>query len=301
MGSLTRFLFTVALTATVPQSESAAQSPVDWAAVGRALGKAGTMQAGDVYKIGLPRTDMQVTIGTTTIKPALALGSWVAFKQTGVNEAMVMGDLVLLDSEVVPVTTALQEGGIEQTAIHNHLLGESPHVFYMHIRGMGDPVKVATAIHAALVLTKTPLGESPPASNAAPAFELDSAQVVRGLGRSGKVNGGVYQVSVPRAETISEGGMAVPPAMGVATALNFQPVGGGRAAVSGDFVLVASEVNPVIQSLRQNGIAVTALHSHMLDESPRLFFMHFWAVDDAGRLARGLRAALDRTHSVASH
>jgi hypothetical protein len=254
------------------------------------------MQPGDVYKVGLPRGDLQVTIGVITIKPALALGSWVAFKETGPDQVTAMGDLVLLDAEVGPVTAALQEGGIEQTAIHNHLLNESPHVVYMHIRGQGNPITVAMAIHGALVLTGTPLGTPAPAPNPPAALELDSSQVAHALGRSGKVNAGVYQVSVARAETITEHGLEVPPAMGVATAINFQPVGGGRAAVAGDFVLVAAEVNPVIQALRQNGIMVTALHSHMLDESPRLLFMHFWAVDDAVKLASGLRAALDKTN-----
>lgn len=281
---------------TVTQAGYAARPSIDWAAVGRALGKPGSIQPGDVFRVGLPRTDLQVTVGGTAIKPALALGSWVAFKESGANEAVAMGDLVLLDTDVAPVTTKLQEGGIEQTAIHNHLLNESPHVTYMHIRGRGDPVKVAAAIHSALVMTRTPLGEVPAATNVAVALDLDTALIAHTLGRSGKVNGGVYQVSVPRAEAITHGGMEIPPAMGVATAINFQPVGGQRAAVSGDFVLLASEVNSVIQALNQHGIAVTALHSHMLDESPRLFFMHFWAIDDAVKLAAGLRAALDKTN-----
>jgi len=296
-----RFFFPLAFAAVLAapsaaRAQNAAASPIDWSAVGQALGKSGSMQPGDVYKVGLPRTDLQVTVESIPIKPVLALGSWVAFKQTGVNDAMAMGDLVLLDSEVVRVTAILQKGGVEQTAIHNHLLNESPHVTYMHIRAHGDPVKVATAIHAALVSTGTPLGGAP-AGNAAAAFELDTARVAQALGRSGKVNGGVYQVSVPRAETIIDGGIEVPPAMGVATALNFQPIGGQRAAVSGDFVLIASEVNPVIQALRQGGIEVTALHSHMLYESPRLLFMHFWATNDATMLAGSLRAALDKTNS----
>jgi Domain of Unknown Function (DUF1259) len=293
-----RVLCSVACAAALAsaQAQLGSRSPIDWEAVGQALGKAGTMQPGDVYKVGLPRADLQVTVGATTIKPVLALGSWVAFKQTGPDQVTAMGDLVLLDAEVAPVTAALQEGGIEQTAIHNHLLNESPHIMYMHIRGHGNPITVATAIHGALVRTGTPLGASAPAPNPPAALDLDSAQVARALGRSGKVNGGVYQVSVARAEIITEHGMEVPPAMGVATAINFQPVGGARAAVSGDFVLVAGEVNPVIQALRQGGIAVTALHSHMLDESPRLLFMHFWAVDDAVKLATELRVALDRTN-----
>jgi hypothetical protein len=268
------------------------QASIDWSKVGLALGKPGSMQPGDVYKVSLPRSDLQVTAGGVPAKPALALGSWVAFKPAGSSgEAMAMGDLVLLEGEVGPVVRELQEQDIEQTAIHNHLLHESPRVMYVHIRGQGDPVKLATAIHSALTRSKTPFGESAkkPAS-----IPLDTAAVSQALGASGKVNGGVYQVSVPRREKVTEAGMEVPPAMGVATALNFQPTGGKRAAISGDFVLIGSEVNPVIKSLRQSGIEVTALHSHMLDESPRLFFMHFWANDDAVKLARGLRAALDK-------
>jgi uncharacterized protein DUF1259 len=269
----------------------AAVTPINWSKVAEALGKAGAVQPDEVYKVGMPRGDLHVTVGGVPIKPALALGSWVGFKQTGPNEVMAMGDLVLLDSEVGPVTGKLQEGGVQQTAIHNHLLHESPHVLYVHILGQGEPIKIAGAIHAAVALTKTPMeaGAGKPES-----LDLDTVQVNQILGRSGKVSGGVYQVSVPRAEAVTENGMEVPPAMGVATALNFQPRGGRKAAITGDFVLIGSEVNPVIQVLKQNGIEVTALHSHMLDESPRLFFMHFWANDDPMKLARGLRTALDK-------
>ena len=271
--------------------ETASNTPVDWSKVGDALGKAGSVQPGDVYKVSMPRSDLRVTLGGVPIKPALALGSWVGFKQTGGNEVAAMGDLVLLEKEVAPVVAKLQESGLEQTAIHNHLLHESPHVMYVHIRGRGDAVKIASAIHAALALTRMPFGA--PASKPE-ALALDTMQISRILGQSGKGNGGVYQVNVPRAEAITENGMEVPPAMGVATALNFQPTPGQKAAITGDFVLISREVNPVIRVLRQNGIEVTALHSHMLDESPRLFFMHFWANDDALKLAKGLRAALDK-------
>jgi hypothetical protein len=266
-------------------------TPIDWTKVAEALGKAGAVQPGEVYKVGMPRGDLHVTVGGVQIKPALALGSWVGFKQTGPSEVTAMGDLVLLDSEVGPVLSKLQEGGIEQTAIHNHLLREAPRVIYAHIHGHGDPTKIATAIHAALTLTKTPMSA---AAAKAETLQLDTTQISQILGRAGKGSGGVYQVSVPRAETVTEGGMEVPPALGVATALNFQPTGGKNAAITGDFVLIGTEVNPVIRTLKEHGIEVTALHSHMLDESPRLFFMHFWANDDALKLAKGLRAALDK-------
>lgn len=265
----------------------------DWKAVGQALGKEGSVQPGDVYKVSLPRSDLQVNVGGVQVKPALALGSWVAFKKSG-NTAMVMGDLVLTEDEVTPVMTKLQEGGIEQTALHNHLLHESPRVMYMHISATGDAVKIAKAIHDALSLSKTPFTSPAGGGDQNQDLGIDTKQLDQTMGQSGKVNGGIYQYSVPRAEAVNDNGMEVPPSMGVATAINFQPTGGGKAAVTGDFVLIASEVNPVIKALRDNGIEVTALHSHMLDEAPRLFFMHFWANDEAQKLAHGLRAALDK-------
>ncbi len=267
---------------------------IDWTAVGQALGRAGAMQPGDVYKVSFPRSDLAVTADGVAIKPALALGAWAAFRQSG-STAMAMGDLVLLESEVNPVMRALQAGGIEQSALHNHLIGESPRVMYMHFSAHGDAVKIAATLHSALGLSKTPLGATA-ASVPSPALDLPVADLDRILGVAGKSNGGVYQFSVPRAETVIEHGMEIPPSMGVATAINFQPTGDGRAAITGDFVLIGSEVNPVIRALQSGGIAVTAIHSHMLDEQPRLFFMHFWANANAKELAQSLRSALDRTH-----
>jgi hypothetical protein len=264
----------------------------DWKAVERALGKAGAMQPGDVYKVSLPRSDLKVTVAGIQLKPALALGSWVAFKNNG-GLTMVMGDLVLTEDEVIAVLTKLQAGGVEATALHNHVLHESPRVMYMHIHAMGDGVKIAQAIHDALALSKTPFASA--VNNQSQEIGIDTKQLDQIMRLSGKVNGGVYQFSVARAEKIDDGGMEVPPSMGVATAINFQPTSGGKAAIAGDFVLIGSEVNPVIKVLRASGIEVTALHSHMLNETPRLFFMHFWANDDAQKLASSLRAALDKT------
>jgi hypothetical protein len=288
------------LTSSVARAQQSGTD--DWKAVAQAMGKAGAMQPGDVYKISLPRSDLQVTARGVQIKPALALGSWVAFKKMGAM-TMVMGDLVLAEDEVTPVMTKLQQGGVEQTALHNHVLGESPRVMYMHISAMGDAVKIAQAIHDALALSKTPLTTPAAATATAPSQDLgiDTKQIDQIMGQTGKVNGGVYQFSISRAEQIIGGsGMVIPPSMGVAQAINFQPTGGGKAAITGDFVLIASEVNPVIRALRDNGIEVTAVHSHMLTESPRLFFMHFWANDDAQKLARGLRAALDKVNIARS-
>ena len=265
----------------------------DWKPVEQAIGRTGTVQADGAYKVSFPRRDLTVTLDGVTIKPALALGGWAAFSDSGAH-AMAMGDLVLLESEVNPVISALQESGIDQTALHNHLIGESPRVMYMHFSGHGDAAKIAAALRNALAKTATP--EAAPATAAA-AVDLPTADLDRIVGHAGKVNGGVYQFGIPRAEKITEHGMVVPASMGLATAINFQPTGNGRAAITGDFVLIASEVNPVIRALRGGGIMVTAVHSHMLDETPRLFFMHFWANDDATKLATTLRSALDHVNT----
>ena len=272
---------------------AAGAQDIDWEKVDAALGRKGAVSA-DVHRYGFPRSDLTVKLDGVTIKPALALGGWVAFKPMH-GEVMVMGDLVLLETEVNPVMAKLIENGIEITAVHNHLLRANPAPFYIHVGGHGDAVKMAAAVRTALAESKPPL-EAPPAAAAAPAVDLDVKQLDEIVGAKGRQNGGVYQFSVPRREAISEDGMAVAPPgpMGVATGINFQPTDGGKAAITGDFVLTGNEVNPVIKTLRENGIQVTALHSHMLTEEPRLLFMHFWANDDAVKLARGLHAALEK-------
>lgn len=279
---------------TMPGVASAQQG--SWTAVDQALGRPGAPQAGDVMKYSFPRTDLQVTVAGVQLKPAFALGSWLAFRTVTGGHTMVMGDLVLTESEVGPVMRALQEGGVEQTALHNHVLDETPRVMYMHISAHGDAPRIARAIRAALGKSRTPVGEpAPPVPPSA--AELDTTAIAGTLGVAGRLNGVVYQVSIPRRETIRERGNVVPPAMGLATAINFQPTGGGKAAITGDFVLRAGEVNAVIRTLQRGGIEVSALHSHMLAEEPRLFFMHFWANDDARTLATELRAALNHTRS----
>ena len=286
-----RFTASLLLAAAFALSGAASAAEMDWSRVDQAIGKKGADQPGGVHKFGLPRSDLSVTVDGVAIKPALALGSWVAFLPAG-SGAMVMGDLVLLDTEISPVMKRLIESGFEITAIHNHLLRTSVPVFYMHIGAHGDPVNLAQTLHAALSLSKTPLIQPPNAAAPAP-LDLDTASLDKTLGFKGTANGGVYQFSVPRAENITEEGMAIPPSLGTAIGINFQPTGSGKAAITGDFVLLGKEVNPVLRALRQHGIEVTALHSHMIEDSPHLFFMHFWANDDARRLAQGIRAALD--------
>jgi hypothetical protein len=288
----------VALLAAAPGLAVAAD---DWQAqVGEGLGKTGAPAPGGIYRVGLPRTDLKVILDGVELKPGFALGSWLAFEKMG-DQGMVMGDLVLTTDEVAPVMTKLAAGGIDVTALHNHLLRNQPFTMYMHIQGHGDPVKLAAALHTALAESKTPLGSAPPAPAAAPPqIDLDTAALDQTLGAKGTNNGGVYQFSIPRAEPIKDGNMDVPPSMGSANAINFQPTGGGKAAITGDFVLIAKEVNPVLRALREHGIEVTAIHNHMLDDQPHLFFVHFWANDDAKKLAEAVKAALAQVNIVKS-
>jgi hypothetical protein len=269
---------------------SGAEAAPDWAAVAKAMGKAGTEMPGGIYRVGLPRSDLHVQLGDIELKPTFALGSWVAFAPMG-DEAMVMGDLVLTEDEIEPVMKSLLDNGIEITALHNHLFHAAPATFYMHIGGTGNPVNMANAIHTALQMSKTPFtAAAPPATP--PAIDLDTAAIDAALGAKGMIAGGVYQVGVPRAEPSKAMGMAVTGPLGGAEAINFQPLGGGRAAITGDFILIAKEVNPVLRALRGNGIDVTAIHNHMLDDRPRMFFVHFWAHNDLPKLLTGLKAAL---------
>jgi hypothetical protein len=273
----------------------------DWQAqTGQALGKLGAAMPGGVYRVALPRTDLTVTLDGVELKSGFALGSWLAFEKIG-DQGMVMGDLVLTMNEVSPVMKKLIEGGIEVTALHNHLLRTQPFTMYMHVLGHGDPVKMAAVFHDMLVENKMPFAAlsfgSPPTP---PLVDLDTGAIDAALGAKGTNNGGVYSFGIARAEPITDGGMSVPPAMGSATVINFQPTGGGKAAITGDFVLTAKEVQPVMKALRQHGIEVTALHNHMLDDEPRLFFMHFWANDDAKKLADGLKAALAQVNIAKS-
>jgi hypothetical protein len=273
---------------------------VDWSAVQDAVGRPGTMMPGDVYRIGIPRTDLKVTVEGVPVQAGFALGSYAAFKQFD-DGTMVMGDLVLLDEEVNGVMSGLFDQGFEVTALHNHLNTMSPHVMYMHYEGHGDALQLAQSLHQALSASATPLSPAvPPPPAATPTGpQLDIPTLDGILGYSGRANGSVVQYTVARSEKLMEMGHELLPAMGVATAINFQPTAANTGSITGDFVLMGSEVNPVAQALRANGIEVTAMHQHHIDETPRLFYMHFWANADPANLAHGLRAALDQTNSAA--
>lgn len=286
--------FLIALMTVVAAS---AQQPntggLDTAAIASALGRAGQMQ-GTVYRVGFPRSDLSVTLHGIAIKPGLALGSWAAFLRAGA-QAVIHGDLVLTEAEINPVISKLQEGGIQITALHNHLIQETPHVMYLHYWGQGAEGALASALRAALATTKTPLAAAPAAPSGAAASDpgFDAGAIQRALGKTGAVAGGVLAISIPRPEKITMMGVELPPQMGMATAINFQAAGSGEVVATGDFVMTDDEVNPVAKALRAHGIAVTALHNHMLHGSPALYFMHFWGEDTAANVAAGLKAAVD--------
>ena len=287
-------LLTLVAMLSIPTVVNAAE--IDWKKVDAALGKTAAV-SGEVHRYGLPRSDLHVALDGVAIKPALALGGWVSFAPVH-GEAMVMGDLVLLETEITPVMTKLLDGGLDITAIHNHILRASPATFYMHVGGHGDPEKMAAVIRSALSASKTPFDPPSTTAGPAPAVDLDTAKLDQIMGVKGTASGGVYQFGVPRRDPSTENGMQVNTPLGGANAINFQPTGNGKAAITGDFLVTGNEVNPLIRALRAGDIEVTAIHSHMLDEQPRMFFIHFWADDDAEKLARNVRTALDKTAAV---
>jgi len=291
-------ILVVSLQTISPAQATGDQKSGEWKAVEDVFGFPPASLPGDVARFNMPRKDLHVTVAGTEVKPGLALGGWAAFHHIGDNDAMIMGDLVLTEDEVAPVMKALQDGGVEVTALHNHLNGESPKVMYLHMGGHGDPVKLAQTIKQAIGLTKTPIPKgAAPKENAAD-LGLHVGALDKIMGRQGSVSGGVLHYNVPRAEKLTEEGMETPPSMGAGTVINFQPTGSGRAAIAGDFAMTGKEVAPVMKVLEDNGIQPVALHSHALDDVPRLFYMHFWANDDAVKLAKALRSAIDETNSA---
>lgn len=266
--------------------------------IGYELGRAPTI-TGDVQRFAFPRSDLDVMVDGVEVQPALALGSWLAFRpMTDGHSWEVMGDLVLTHNEIKAVLEKLVAGGITITALHNHLLRAQPATMYMHVHGHGDPGALARTLKQALAVTGTPLGRPSPAEPVPMDQQLDRVAVERHVGRRGTpAAGGVLQFSFPRQHSIQRRGAAIPNSMGMPTAINFQWGGEGSVAATGDFVLSANEVEPVVAALTKAGIEVTALHNHLLDEEPRTFFMHFWGVGTPEQVAGGLRSALALTAS----
>ena len=291
MRAMTAILFA---SLSLPWATAATAAETDWKKVDLVFGRAAAV-SGPIHRYGLPRSDLKVTLDGVQLKPGFALGGWVAFEPMG-DATMMMGDLVLTEAEINPVMTKLLAEGLQVTAVHNHLLRATPPTFYMHVSGRGDAEQLARMTRVALEESQTPweMGAAPPAT--ATDLSVDTAKIDEAIGFKGRNNNGVYQFGVPRSDTIKQDGMAIPGAMGTAIAINFQPTGEGKAAITGDFVALAGEVNPLIKALGDNAIEVTAIHNHMLDDEPRAFFVHFWANDDAVKLAKGLRAALDAVH-----
>lgn len=293
MRMATRLSLAAALALAAPASAAAP----DFSGVDAVFGRS-AMRSGDVVRYGFPRSDLTVSVDGVRIEPALALGGWVAFMASDeqAEQSVVMGDLALVEAEIRPAMTRLRAGGVQVTALHNHLLRATPPTFYMHIAGKGDPVELARTIRAALEQTKTPLDvarAAAPKTEARSAQTLDIARIEQEIGSKGRASGAVYQFSAPLSGSVSQDGMTVPPAMGVVNVINFQPTGRGRAAIAGDLVAQSENVEPLVDALLSRGIEVAAIHNHMRTEEPRLFFVHFWANGDAIELARGLRAALD--------
>ena len=263
-----------------------------WNEVARILETTDTF-AGGYHRFNMPRKDLTVRLGTVTVAPELALGSWAGFGGDP-NDAMMMGDLVLTGRELGPVLSELARQSLAVTAIHNHLVGEEPRLIYLHFHGQGRAVDLAARLNRVIALTGTP---RPVARSASRPVTIDTTAVFRGLGKSGKANGPVAQVSfilVPGRVTMH--GREVVPALGYGSPINIQMVNGSRAVATGDFAVTGDRVEPLLQALAAHHIEATALHSHMIGETPPVYFMHFWADGSRADVVRGLRAALDAVH-----
>ena len=293
-----RFILTISVCIIMFLGTNIYPQTKGWEDVEKVFGKKGMVQDG-VFKITFPRSDLKVKIGTFPVAPGLALTAWIGFiKSPGDGmgmggSTMMMGDMVLLDKEVAPVISRIVSENLKITALHNHIIGETPDIKYLHFSGIGNAVKLAESIKSVFSVTGTPL--TPPKMQSQ-TVNPDWSKVEAVLGTKGNHNGNLLQYGFPRNEKLTESGMDIPPYMGMATGITFQ-MEGGKAAITGDFVLLADEVNPVVKALTENGITVTAIHNHMLFDNPRLFMLHFWAVDDPGKLAAGIKAALDKTNS----
>lgn len=267
----------------------------DWKSVSDALGRTGKLGDNNTaYRVALTRNDLQVTSYGVAIKPGLSFGGYAVFVRYD-NTTLLMGDLVIAEPEVPKVIDVLQSHGIAQTALHKHLLEHTPPVWWMHIHGMGDATQLAQGLRAGLDATS--IGPPTPQPAQQPPVDIDVDGVQAALGRKGTQDGGLLKFSTPRKDTIVEDGRVLPAlSLNLTTVINFQPVGGGRAAINGDFILTDLEIQKVIQALRRGNIQIVEVHNHGLTEQPRLFYMHFWAVDDAVALAKALRPALDATN-----
>uniref|UniRef100_A0AAU2VET4 DUF1259 domain-containing protein n=1 Tax=Streptomyces sp. NBC_00003 TaxID=2903608 RepID=A0AAU2VET4_9ACTN len=270
-----------------------ATADADWRAVAKALGRTGALREKVVYGISLPRRDLKVTSRGVDIGSSLALNGAADFARY-CDGTMLMGDLVLTEDELPKATEALQRAGFEQTALHKHLPDQTPPIWWTHYQAMGDPVTLARKLKAVLEVSGDPVAVPPPTSTKP--IELDTAEIDEALGRKGIAEGRTYKFFLGRAETVTAHGHVLPAPIGVDTVIKFQALGEERAAVTGDIVMTAHEVQKVIRVLHEGGFELVELHNHMLDDEPRLFYVHYWGIGDGAELARGLRPALDATN-----
>jgi hypothetical protein len=264
-----------------------------WAPVEKAMGARGDISPDGAIKFTIPRS-LTVTLDGVRLEPGSDMSHEFEFMRAG-DKAIMVGEIALKENEVASTTKRVLDAWLEETALHNHLLRESPHIMWLHIYGNGDPVEMAKAVRN----ITTSLESSPvSAGERVPVSQLDTTKLDEIMGIGGKADGGVYAYSIPRADKIRMDGVELSPVMDISTEVSFQPLGPGKAAVIGEFVLETSEAEPVLRTLADNGIEVTALHSHMLTEQPRLFYLHCRATGNATDIAQILRNALDRTNSA---
>lgn len=282
----------------VPASNPASGQPpkTDWNAVGQAIGKPLESEAGDVHTAEWLRTDLHVVNAGVTENPGMELNAEASFHPATAGKTLMIGEVTLTDTEVAKVADTLHAGGVQITAIHKHIQDETPRLWWMHYWALGDPVKIARTVRSALTQTGIPLNQK---EEKPPAIDLDTAQLDRIIGAKGENENGVLHYHIPVAQKITDtrAHVTLPYLMEASTLLMFQPLGGGRAAINGDFTMTADQVNPVIRALRSHGVTIIELHNHMLYEQLRLFYMHFWKTGDATTLAHDLRAGLDQTRT----
>lgn len=260
--------------------------PADSGTLEKILGSPGQMQEGALV-FRFPRGDIKVTIDGELMPTALGFTAWTAFKDMG-SETMIMGDLVLLETEVNPVISALATANIQVTALHNHFIVDQPRIMFMHISGMGKADDLATGLRGALGKTATPFGPSRSAGSV-PVLTIDTKRIEDIMGHTGQSGGGVFKITVGR-PGVQMSGVELTSSMGLNSWAGF--VGSSeRVHVAGDIAMTAKEVNRVIRILRNGGIHVVAVHNHMLDEEPRIFFLHYWGTGPSEKLAQTLREA----------
>lgn len=275
------------------QTPPSPASSVDWAAVQQALGAPLDYEEG-VHHVDIPRTDLHVVVGDVPLQPGMELAADLNFLPSGADNAVLVGEMTVLDAEQQPVIEALQRGGLLIAAVHKHIPAQSPDIWWVHFVGYGQAQSEAAAVHGALAATATPL---PPSSGGQqPPPGLDVAALDAALGTHGKSQDGAYKASLPVPEQISDtrAHVVLPPPMEAQSMVMFQPLPANQAVANGDLAITADQLNPVLSALLQNNIHVVSVHNHMLYEQPRLFYLHYWATGDALTLARGLRLALNR-------